>query len=173
VRERLRASLGFCRVHARMAVDKNLANALGFAIIYQDVINNILKQWKGDSELPRTRRWSTLLQRVPEQIGELVQRVLYTLTPQKHCVACQQRDRTIHLVLSSLMEGLQEPEMQEALRMSEGLCPMCVMCYFQSIATNSKACAPSLQNLSAKMIIVSRMKALVQKATHGGVPSAG
>ena len=122
IRERLRSSLGFCREHARLAVDNNLGNALGFAIIYQDVINNILKQLKSDAELPHTRRWSTLLQRVPEQIGEIVQRVLYALTPQKHCVACQQRERTLHLIISSLMESLQEPEMREALRTSDGLC---------------------------------------------------
>ena len=122
IRERLRSSLGFCREHARLTVDHSLGNALGVAIIYQDVINNILKQLKSDAETPRTRRWSTLLQRVPEQIGETVQRVLYALTPQKHCVACQQRDRTLHLISLSLMESLQEPEMQEALRTSDGLC---------------------------------------------------
>ena len=122
VRERLRASLGFCREHARLAVEKNLGNALGFAIIYQDVINNTLKQMRSDAEPPRTRRWSTLLQRIPEQIGETVQRVLYALTPQKHCVACQQRDRTLHLIISSLMESLHEPEMRDALQTSDGLC---------------------------------------------------
>ena len=122
IRERLRSSLGFCREHARLAANNNVGNALGFAIIYQDVINNILKQLKSDAEPPQTRRWSTLLHRIPEQIGEVVQRVLYALTPQKHCVVCQQRDRTLHLIISSLMEGLQEPEMREALRTSDGLC---------------------------------------------------
>ena len=139
LRERLRASLGFCREHARLAMDKKLGNALGFAIIYQDVINNTLKQLKSDAEPPRTRRWSTLIQRVPAQVGEMVQRVLYALTPQKHCVACQQRDRTLHLIISSLMESLQEPEMREALQKSDGLCIPHLKKAFEAV-TDSDVC---------------------------------
>lgn len=139
IRERLRASLGFCREHARLAVDKNLGNALGFAIIYQDVINHTLKQLGSDAEPPRTRRWSTLLQRIPEQVGEVVQRVLYALTPQKHCVACQQRDRTLHLIISSLMESLHEPEMRDALQTSDGLCIPHLKKAFEAL-TDSDVC---------------------------------
>lgn len=121
-RERLRASLGFCREHAQLAVDKNLGNALGFAIIYQDVINNILKQLSGDSTPPATVRLSALLKRVPEQISATVQKVLYALTPHKHCIVCQQRDKTLHIVVSSLLEEIHTPEMKTALQSSEGLC---------------------------------------------------
>ena len=122
VRERLRASLGFCREHARLAVEKSLGNALGFAIIYQDMINHILKQLGNEIVPPNTRRWSTLLKRIPEKVSETVQRVLYAFTPQKHCMVCQQRDRTLHLIISSLMDSLHEPEMREALQTSDGLC---------------------------------------------------
>lgn len=122
VREHLRASLGFCREHARLAVEKNLGNALGFAMIYQDVINNVLKQLGNEIAPPNTRRWSTLLKRIPAQVSQTVQIVLYALTPQKHCGACQQRDRTIHLIISSLMDSLHESEMRQALHASDGLC---------------------------------------------------
>jgi hypothetical protein len=122
VRERLRASLGFCRDHARLATEKHLGNALGFAIIYQDVINHTLKQLGNEIVPPNTRRWSTLLKRIPEKVSEMVQRVLYALTPQKHCVVCQQRDRTLHLIISSLMDSLHELEMRNALQTSNGLC---------------------------------------------------
>lgn len=123
VRERLRASMGFCREHSQMAVDKKLGNALGFAIIYHDVINNTLKQLgRRDIVPPNTRRWSALRKRIPEQVGETVQKALYALTPQKHCIACQQRDRTLHLIISSLIENLHDAEMISALQTSDGLC---------------------------------------------------
>ena len=139
VREHLRASLGFCREHARLAVEKNLGNALGFAIIYQDVINNTLKQLGSQAELPRTGRWSTLLKRIPEQVSETVRRVLYAFTPQKHCMVCQKRDRTLHIIISSLTENLREPEMTEALQTSDGLCIPHLKKAFESV-TDPDAC---------------------------------
>lgn len=120
-RERLRASLGFCREHAQLAVDKNLGNALGFAIIYQDVINNVLRQFESEGTSPSTARLPALLKRMPTQVGEMLQKVLYALTPHKHCMVCQQRDKSQHLVLSALLEDFSE-EMKTALQGSEGLC---------------------------------------------------
>jgi hypothetical protein len=96
-RERLRASLGFCREHTRLAVDGRLGNALGFAIIYQDVITNILRGFEK---------------------GEIV----HALTPHKHCIVCQQQEKTLHMIIQALVEGLTESQMTEALRSSDGLC---------------------------------------------------
>lgn len=121
-RERLRASLGFCREHAQLAVEKNLGNALGFAIIYQDVINNILRQFDSESAAPTVARLPALLKRVPAQMGELLQKILYALTPHKHCVVCQQRDKTQQIVIPALLEALPTEEMKTALQNSEGLC---------------------------------------------------
>ena len=120
-RERLRASLGFCREHAQLAVDKNLGNALGFAIIYQDVINNVLRQFESEGASPSAARLPAILKRMPTQVGEMLQKVLYALTPHKHCMVCQQRDKSQHLVLSALLEDFSE-EMKTALQGSEGLC---------------------------------------------------
>jgi hypothetical protein len=97
-RERLRASLGFCREHARMVLDRRLGNALGFAIIYQDVITNILRGIEKNG------------------VGSS------SLTPHKHCLVCQQRDKTLQSIVSALVEGLNEQQMKEALRSSNGLC---------------------------------------------------
>jgi hypothetical protein len=138
-RERLRASLGFCREHARLAVGKNLGNALGFAIIYQDVINHTLKQLESDSQLPRSRHWSTLLKQIPEQVSERVQRVLYALTPKKPCMVCQQRDKTLHLILSSVMENLHKPDMREVLQSSDGLCILHLKKVFEAV-TDAATC---------------------------------
>lgn len=121
-RERLRASLGFCREHARMATDRRLGNALGFAIIYQDVITNILRGLEKDAVAPNSFRLPALLKQVPEQVSATVQRVLYALTPHKHCLVCQQQEKTTQLVVSALVEGLTEPQLADALRSSNGLC---------------------------------------------------
>ena len=122
VRERLRASMGFCREHAQLTVDKRLGSALGFAIIYQDVINNTLKRLASDSTPPDSRHWVALLKQIPEQVSQTVKKVVYALTPQKHCIVCQQADRTLHLVITSLIESLQNAEMRSVLQSSDGLC---------------------------------------------------
>src|SRR5262245_43226523 len=46
LRDRLRDSLGFCREHAYFAVDELPGNALGIAIIYQDLIKFALHHLK-------------------------------------------------------------------------------------------------------------------------------
>jgi len=122
LRERLRASMGFCHEHAWLAVDKRLGNALGFAIIYHDVINNTLKQLENNVTPPATKHWSTLIKQIPEQVSAMAQRVLYALTPHKHCIVCLQRDKTLHTLISSFTESLDDPEMTNALLSSDGLC---------------------------------------------------
>ncbi len=97
-RERLRASLGFCREHARTALDRRLGNALGFAIIYQDVITNILRGLEKNSTDPNI------------------------LKPHRHCIVCHEQEKTTQLVVSALVDGLAEPKLADALRSSDGLC---------------------------------------------------
>ena len=133
LRERLRASLGFCREHAWLAIDKRLGNALGFAIIYHDVINNTLRQLESDVTPPITKHWSALLKQIPEQASGTVQRVIYALTPQKHCAVCHQRDKALHIIISSLVESLNEPEMISALQSSDGLCMPHLKKVFESV----------------------------------------
>lgn len=97
-RERLRASLGFCREHARLAVDKRLGSALGFAIIYQDVITNILRGFEKETTISKV------------------------LTAREGCLVCQEQEKTAQLVVSAFVEGLTESRMKEALQTSDGLC---------------------------------------------------
>lgn len=42
-RQHLRLSLGFCREHAWLGVEKRLGDALGYSIIYHDILNNLLE----------------------------------------------------------------------------------------------------------------------------------
>jgi len=120
-REKLRGSLGFCREHTHLATDKNLGNALGFALIYQDVITNILRGLENGSA-PTLNRLSSFLKQLPEQLRTKLQNVIYALTPHKHCIVCQHRDNTLHDIVSALVDGLKETEMVEALKASDGLC---------------------------------------------------
>ena len=121
-RDRLRASLGFCHEHAWLAVDKRLGDALGFAIIYRDVINGILTRLEDGVPSRASRRSMALLRRIPEQVRTIVETMLYALTPQKHCPACQHRDEVTRINISELVKELETPEMAGALQASDGLC---------------------------------------------------
>jgi hypothetical protein len=122
-REHLRGSLGLCREHAQLTVDKKLGNALGFAIIYQDVIKNILRGMEKDATPPTsTRRLASFLKQMPEQVSAAVQRVIYALTPHKHCLVCQQQEKAVHIFISALVDSLSDPETVKAFQASGGLC---------------------------------------------------
>jgi hypothetical protein len=122
IREQLRGSLGFCKEHTRLALNKRHGNALGFAIIYHDVINNILKGLEKGASSVGGRGLSNLLKQTPEQANEVAKRVVHALTPHKHCIVCHQQEKTLQMINSALVEGLEESQMQEALRASDGLC---------------------------------------------------
>ena len=122
-RDRLRASLGFCREHAGLAIDKRLGDALGFSIIYRDVINSILNQWNEGRMPTRTPRgWRSLLGQVPEQVRAMIEKMLYAVTPRKHCPVCEHRDEITRNTLQVLVDELRTPVMVNALQSSEGLC---------------------------------------------------
>jgi hypothetical protein len=122
-RDQLRLSLGFCHEHAWLAVNKHLGDALGFSIIYHDIVNSVLKQLNESSTPARPpRRWASVLQQVPEQARGMVEKMLSALTPRKHCPACEHRDETTRLTLSTLVKELNTAEVVEALQTSEGLC---------------------------------------------------
>jgi hypothetical protein len=132
-REYLRGHLGLCREHAQLTVDKNLGNALGFAIIYQDVITNILRGFEKNSTSPDSSGLSALLQQLPKQFRTAVQRAVYALTPRQHCIVCYQRDEIIKVIISELIKNLKEPELVEAFQTSEGLCVPHLKKAFESV----------------------------------------
>lgn len=122
-RDRLRLSLGFCREHAALAVDKRVGDALGFSIIYRDVLNSVLNGMEsGARPAHPPRGLRSLLGRVPEQLRAMIEKLLVATTPRKRCPACEHRDETTRNTLLVLVEGLKMPEMVDALRASEGLC---------------------------------------------------
>ncbi len=122
-RDRLRSSLGFCYEHAWLAVNQRLGDALGFSIIYHDVMNSVLHQLSTDGNLARApHRRTSLFQQIPEQARNMIEKMLYVFTPRKRCPACEHRDETIRITLSVLIEELETSEMTDALQASDGLC---------------------------------------------------
>ncbi|MCI0555704.1 MAG: DUF6062 family protein [Anaerolineae bacterium] len=122
-RDSLRASLGFCNEHASLAVNKRLGDALGFSIIYRDVVNSVLKQLNdNDNPARASRRWTTSLGQISEQARNMIEKMLTALTPRKRCPVCEHRDETTRRVLSVFVEELEKTQMTDALEASDGLC---------------------------------------------------
>jgi hypothetical protein len=122
-RNRLRASLGFCHEHAWLGVNQRLGDALGYAIIYHDIVNTILSQLDDDNHpIQNPRGWTSLLGQIPEQARGMIEKMLYAFTPRKRCPVCEHQEETTRTILTVLLEELKTPEMTEALQISEGLC---------------------------------------------------
>ena len=122
-RDRLRASHGFCHEHAWLGVNQRLGDALGYSIIYRDIVNSILTQLSDrNSPAPSVDRRTSLLRQMPEPVRKLIEKILPALTPHKRCPVCEHRDETTRSTLAVLVEELETPEMTDALQASEGLC---------------------------------------------------
>lgn len=121
-RDHLRASQGFCHEHAWLGVEKRLGDALGFSIIYHDLVNNLIGSLNDSSSARATRRRASVLAPIPESMRSRVEGVLDVLTPRKQCPACEHREELRRSLLSVLVEDLPTPAMMEALQASEGLC---------------------------------------------------
>jgi hypothetical protein len=121
-RDKLRQSHGFCHEHAWFAIEARLGDALGFAIIYQDVINSVLRRLEAGVEERPAGRWAALLERLPLGVRGTVQNALYALTTWKRCPACQQRDEYLAVIFTELFKTLSTNEGAQALRSSAGLC---------------------------------------------------
>ena len=122
-RDSLRASFGFCHEHAWLAVDQRLGDALGFSIIYRDIINSVLNQLNDGSGSGRTsRRGASLLKQIPEQTRNIMEKILSALTPRKRCPVCEHRDEMTRSTLSVLVKELDGAQMTAALQASDGLC---------------------------------------------------
>ena len=122
-RDSLRASLGFCHEHAWLAVNQRLGDALGFSIIYRDILNSVLNQLNDGSGSARaSRRRASLLRKIPEQARNMIEKMLHAVTPRKRCPVCEHRDEMTRNTLSVLVKELPGPEMTAALQASDGLC---------------------------------------------------
>jgi hypothetical protein len=121
-RDRLRASLGFCHEHAWLAVEKRLGDALGFTIIYHDIVNNILKQLDESSSAADLNSRKPFLRKLSDEARARIENILRVISPRKQCPVCEHRDEAIRTILSALLEELRKSEMTDALYASDGLC---------------------------------------------------
>jgi len=92
VRVKLRGALGFCRTHACKAI--KLGDALGVAIIYEDLLQLVAKQL-GEGQMPQ------------QAIA---------------CPACSLRRVFEQSYGRTLLEFLEDDEFQQALQSCDGLC---------------------------------------------------
>lgn len=95
MRNRLRSSLGFCWEHAHMVVDELQGNALGIAIVYQDMLKVAIHHLDDRKTIP---------------------------TPDRICPACEQRDLAMMRTLSELSKHLDDEIIVGAIKKSDGLC---------------------------------------------------
>jgi hypothetical protein len=91
----LRASLGFCSEHARMAMDEIHGKTLGLTIIYDDLLRVALEQINANGTIQKT---------------------------EKKCPACENRDEMTGRVLMELSKHITEAPLLAAFKDSQGLC---------------------------------------------------
>ena len=118
-RDRLRASFGFCHEHAWLAVNKRLGDALGFTIIYHDLVNTVLNQLKNDGD---PARGTSLRQQFTDPVRVMVEKITAAITPRKRCPVCEHREEATRTLLSVWVKELKTSEMSRALDTSDGLC---------------------------------------------------
>ena len=122
-RAKLRGSLGFCYEHAWQAVDQRLGDALGFSIIYRDLLNDVIKRLEESNKpTPSSRRWTSLLRQDRERVRTVMEKALGAIAPTRICPVCEHRQETNVLLISGMLEALEEQEVSDALRASDGLC---------------------------------------------------
>lgn len=120
-RNELRASLGFCHEHAWLGVEQRLGDALGYSILYHDLVNSTLKQLEElGSSVTASRR--SLLQGLSDSARDRITKLIDTITPRKRCPVCEQRDDVTRTYVSVLVKELSTAEMTDALKESDGLC---------------------------------------------------
>lgn len=119
IREQLRESFGYCRIHAWSLPKLEKGNILGIAIIYEDLLKSISKT------LPHAAR--------PQSQQSFVQKLLTCVKrPSRQrsfqhplvCPACALRDESETLALNVMLKALDkdDDQMRTAFQASEGLC---------------------------------------------------
>jgi hypothetical protein len=106
-RARLRATHGFCRLHAFMAltIASQQGDSLGMAILYEDFLRNLRAEVL-EATKPRRRRGSTS-----------------SLRPGRPCIICASADATASNYLALIATAPEGTEPWEAMRRPErGLC---------------------------------------------------
>ncbi|MCX6380339.1 MAG: DUF6062 family protein [Armatimonadetes bacterium] len=104
IRVNIRRSRGFCREHTQSLL--SCGDALGIAILYSDLLDHTLTQWK---ERPPKRSRFPLGRSMPHN-------------PQAPCPACAVAQEATARYVNALAQGLEHSEVCRALEESPPLC---------------------------------------------------
>ena len=117
-RDKLRYSYGLCYQHSWLAIDGQLGNALGVAIISHDVIGKLLQDL---SELDVDQGRFAKLKKLVQNGAGKDQRQSW-LIPEKECPVCLHQELVEERVLKTLVGSIQKKELSKAIQESDGLC---------------------------------------------------
>ncbi len=117
IREHLRASLGFCNVHAHQWLSQ--AHVLGTASIYVDVLMRLTAELRAlpFRPHPMLADVAALLGPRARQSGDR-----RPLVPTRECLVCRVLADTEAILVRTLLATLPEPAFQDAYSDSSGLC---------------------------------------------------
>ena len=119
----LRESLGLCCEHSWQMLDSKFVDALTFSLIYHEILQSAIHGLQSVEKPPQSpRRIHSMLERIKHNPTGKIKTAVIPLTPQKHCPACEQRERTTRLALEILGVSLENEVMSNALASSDGLC---------------------------------------------------
>jgi len=103
IRQNLAESMGFCYEHTWQSIDLKLSEALGHAILYQDIVKNVLNTIKENENNPGQQLTSAL-----DQV--------------KECPACRIEEDTLERIVDSLVAALRDQDFIGEFQQSTGLC---------------------------------------------------
>jgi hypothetical protein len=103
VRQKLVDSRGFCYEHTWQSINLKLSDALGHAILYQDLVRDAMR---------------TITENEASGSSQLVS----ALTPGSTCPACRVEDVTLERVIDSMVPALRDQDFITEFKQSTGLC---------------------------------------------------
>lgn len=115
VRDRIRASHGFCNEHSHQWLREQ--HLLGTAILYEDVLTHLASELKG----LQFQRRGLLSGFLGNPFGAH-DRSLSALDPHQECSACRSRADLEERVVAALLAGIETAEFREAYANSGSLC---------------------------------------------------
>jgi len=103
IRMKLVESQGFCYEHTWQSIDLKLAEALGHAILYQDMVKHFLRTVSANER---------------SSGGQLA----HALEPEKVCPACRIEEESLERIIDSLAAVLRQADFVDEFRLSSGFC---------------------------------------------------
>ena len=103
LRKRLADSLGFCYEHTWQTITLKLSDALGLAILYQDLVNDVMKKIEPGKKNTENQ-------------------VFTVLKPVAPCPACQVEEVALGRIVDSMALALRDQDFVAGFKQSSGLC---------------------------------------------------